>query len=74
MNPTRALHRSLIIVWLGTALVSAIEADGQAARLRAEHATGNATPASASSSVSHTTALASTSVAREARHSACGSG
>lgn len=33
MNPTRALHRSLVIVWLGTALVSATEANGQAAQL-----------------------------------------
>lgn len=33
MNPARPLHLSLVVVWLGTALVSAIEADDQAAQL-----------------------------------------
>lgn len=33
MSPIRTLRASLIAVWLGTALVSAIEAHGQSARL-----------------------------------------
>ena len=33
MNPKRTLHLSLVVVWLGTALASAIEADAQAAQL-----------------------------------------
>ncbi|WP_399678901.1 DoxX-like family protein [Xenophilus sp.] len=33
MNPIRALHLSLVAVWLGTALASALEAHGQGAQL-----------------------------------------
>ena len=33
MKPKRTLHLSLVVVWLGTALASAIEADAQAAQL-----------------------------------------
>ena len=36
MNATRTLHLSLVVVWLGTALVSGIEANAQATRVLLE--------------------------------------
>ena len=41
MTPNRALHLSLVIVWLGTALVSALEANGQGAMLLQEAGIGD---------------------------------
>ena len=41
MTPNRALHLSLVAVWLGTALASAIEANGQGVKLLGDAGIGD---------------------------------